>query len=1036
MSIRRIFGEDIFISYARKDSSTYATGLAEQLTKRGFSCFIDRLGSEANQVLPNSLRRKIRNATMLVVIGTKWSGTRDSIRDEIAEFKRTKRTIVPVDLDGSIYDAVWYNEIEGIAPEPEKNLQALDDGNPSLAVLSRIEKAFRYLRRNQRLRFMTIGMVTILVLLLAISAYAGRKAASELARAERARQEADDQRRIADEQTKAAEEAKKQAQQALRDADKQKKIADAKTEEAKQQSKIADESLKEAHRQQQIAATQRAAAERQSKISVGLSLASEGKKEFEANPMLGLRLGLEALSQLPEDDVASRKAVEESIRTMSAQGRVMKLGGDAFETPTFIKNSQLFVLVRAEGPSELRRSDTGELVQTLPDKAVEVSQPERPAPVPYFMLKYEHAPGEVRRGDTGEVVASGKVKEFLNLNIFGEVPFAVVEYEDAPDQLLPTDRWGLPIALSGRLQSIQRFTDAPWMLFSYHSNQVELRRLDLKLAATYPDVQIWGRQLPKVEASSDRSLFCVKGLVGDDYSGYDWAELRRADSGELVSLTGKVRDVVFSPRGPYFIVAYSDAPGEVRRTDSNQIVRLPKLVKQAAFGQHSTAFLVRYDDKSGEMYLAPEAEPISLRGPIEKVEPEENVPYLKVTHSLLLDVEYLNERTGARINPSPAQYYKQSDASLDDQSKFVALAVYRDQKKFYELHRRDLGEIVTLPQSAVQITFLKGTPYLLIVYEGGRCELRRIDDGSVIPVAFTAFVPQDRPSEEKPFARIEFSPDLTTFVIYDDHKGAIFRAPTGEKLGELSEGQFVSPFMMYFSADSTRLLTTYTSHAPELRRTDTGAVIQQLTDEIDPRPSYSFFSPDSTRLVVTYQNHAPELRRSDTAAVIKQLSDETDAGKLEGVFFNKQSTFFTAQYYGGSMELVRADNGEVLAPLVGGARLSSVQFSPSGDYAVLTFADNRAELWNTAGVPRRVIELNRNLTSFRFDEPNNQLMVWHSDKRAYILDLRWISNMTSGSGRVPFERLIQSSCEAYKHHPLPLGILERYLVGESPRVCQ
>lgn len=77
MAIRALSADDIFISYARRDSSTYATGLADELTKRGFSCFIDRLVTEANRELPDFLRRKVRSCAMLVVVGTEWSGTRD-----------------------------------------------------------------------------------------------------------------------------------------------------------------------------------------------------------------------------------------------------------------------------------------------------------------------------------------------------------------------------------------------------------------------------------------------------------------------------------------------------------------------------------------------------------------------------------------------------------------------------------------------------------------------------------------------------------------------------------------------------------------------------------------------------------------------------------------------------------------------------------------------------------------------------------------------------------------------------------------------
>jgi len=122
-----LVNDDIFISYARVDASTYAAGLADELTKRGFSCFIDRLGVEPGKELPDSLKRKIRSSSMLVIIGTPSARTRKTIEDEIKEFLGTQRrsSIVPIDFDGSIYSARWYKLIEGVAPEPEKNSNAL-----------------------------------------------------------------------------------------------------------------------------------------------------------------------------------------------------------------------------------------------------------------------------------------------------------------------------------------------------------------------------------------------------------------------------------------------------------------------------------------------------------------------------------------------------------------------------------------------------------------------------------------------------------------------------------------------------------------------------------------------------------------------------------------------------------------------------------------------------------------------------------------------------------------------------------------------
>lgn len=173
-------GDDIFISYTRRDASTYAAGLASELAEKGFSCFIDKLGTDPDRDLPKSLLSKIRNCTMLVVVGTEWAGTRRTIEAEIREYlKRKPIAIVPINFDETIYQARWFPLIEGVALETETNPTALQDGNPSTSVINRIEKQFTYTRRNERLRRITIRTAIILGLLvlgtIAITIYARKQ---------------------------------------------------------------------------------------------------------------------------------------------------------------------------------------------------------------------------------------------------------------------------------------------------------------------------------------------------------------------------------------------------------------------------------------------------------------------------------------------------------------------------------------------------------------------------------------------------------------------------------------------------------------------------------------------------------------------------------------------------------------------------------------------------------------------------------------------------------------------------------------------
>src|SRR4030095_6519861 len=123
-----------------------------------------------------------------------------TIADEIGEFLKTGRgsSIVPIDFGGSVYRANWYPLVEGIAPEPEKNPLALDDGEPSPSVLSRIEKQFNYTRRNQRLRRGAVGMAVVFAVLLLAGVGAGVYARQQIVLANAERERAVDARAKAD----------------------------------------------------------------------------------------------------------------------------------------------------------------------------------------------------------------------------------------------------------------------------------------------------------------------------------------------------------------------------------------------------------------------------------------------------------------------------------------------------------------------------------------------------------------------------------------------------------------------------------------------------------------------------------------------------------------------------------------------------------------------------------------------------------------------------------------------------------------------
>ncbi len=81
-------GDDIFISYSRSDGSHYAVGLADKLTEKNYSCFIDRYGVKPGHDLPADLVKKIANCSMMVIAGTEMAARSEFVRREIAVFKK------------------------------------------------------------------------------------------------------------------------------------------------------------------------------------------------------------------------------------------------------------------------------------------------------------------------------------------------------------------------------------------------------------------------------------------------------------------------------------------------------------------------------------------------------------------------------------------------------------------------------------------------------------------------------------------------------------------------------------------------------------------------------------------------------------------------------------------------------------------------------------------------------------------------------------------------------------------------------------
>jgi WD40 repeat protein len=222
--LRYIFGDDIFISYARADASSYAAGLASELAGLGLSCRLDQWGTPPGQRLPAALLRALRRSMMLVVIGSKGAASSANVWEEINEFLPTGRTIIPIDVDGSLRDAPWWPLIAGVAVSigTAYTGDSLTTGMPSTSVVSRIKNACVFTRRDRRLRNVAAWTIATTLTIALAGVVAGWVALDRSAEAVR--------------QGKLAEKSKEKvglAEKAVRDEERRRQEAEEKTKETR-----------------------------------------------------------------------------------------------------------------------------------------------------------------------------------------------------------------------------------------------------------------------------------------------------------------------------------------------------------------------------------------------------------------------------------------------------------------------------------------------------------------------------------------------------------------------------------------------------------------------------------------------------------------------------------------------------------------------------------------------------------------------------------------------------------------------------------
>jgi hypothetical protein len=294
--LKSLEADDIFISYSREDGTPYLIGLDAALSKRGFSCFTDKRGTDAGRLPPATLYRKIRLCKTFVLLATKGALSEpDNIAPEVTHFASANGTsrIICVSFDadqefGDWAKTPWYSHVEGKARERE-HPDTLKTGEPSEKVVAQIVAASDYMKSKDRLRkYRNRALAGFLCLLLAGLGASGF-ALYSFRQATRAKDEANDARKNADIQIAKAQAdidtARKQAQSDIEQAQ---RVAQEKISAADALAKTADEKRKTAETQAKAAEKLRDAANReahfQTTIAYSRSLANHSQQQLRQRP--------------------------------------------------------------------------------------------------------------------------------------------------------------------------------------------------------------------------------------------------------------------------------------------------------------------------------------------------------------------------------------------------------------------------------------------------------------------------------------------------------------------------------------------------------------------------------------------------------------------------------------------------------------------------------------------------------------------------------------------------------------------------------
>jgi len=537
-------------------------------------------------------------------------------------------------------------------------------------------------------------------------------------------------------------------------------------------------------------------AEKASRVAQARQLIAQSQSVIAKEPLLGLRLGLEALAIAPMDDNSTRDMAARLVSDQAATGRSSRIDLDnTILESTDSELASYFLSYQASRPSGLWRVIDGQQLVTFTN-LVNSARFSRGPDARYLAIHYASGISELRRTLDGSVVFTlPHQAEDINHPAPQFSPDQAGSfYQDSGD--VDTDmrqlRWsasGSPVLTSAhRFLGVLRYippVEPKLFIASFENAPYELHSMvDGAFIETLPGISD-----VVIGPGKESAYFFLTG----DYDGSPASQLRRVSDGRLIEqLPAPIRTTYFSPEpsARYFLADFGGAaPNELRYTaDGTRAMNLTNdLVSAVIFAANP------------------------------------NAVYFGVQYPTWSELRRMSDGSQVAVLDGQ-QLTKLSFSSNSSAPYFVAAGTGTSQRG--ELRRvSDASFVAELPHVVYEVYFSPDPdlPYFVINYEGAPSEIRRISDGSVVSMIPAGAHPYFSRTAGAKFFIMDQGPDWNA-------PGELRSAATGQVIERLPD----TVNKVYFpDTNVPYFLVRYTAAPSELRDGLTGQVISTLPDQIN-----------------------------------------------------------------------------------------------------------------------------------------------------------------------------------------------------------